>query len=430
MITRTTILKSALSVTLLASLVACEKDKPGNGPDRESSDVEFFIATDVEAAGQSSGYLLAVPDITKGTASVVGNGLEVSGYSSWVFPNEYVGIGLKYQKGDPGLGIGVGLGQKGNIVKTGADFRIDSRFTTYGAFQGQALTAVGGVKVAADAKNIYTTFNFIDPDKNNAVRTVTKNTTNLTGNGEYATLSGIVPFGKDEFLSAIVPSKLNTETGSGGSSTGLTDHPDSVWVVAFDKDLNVKRIYGDDRLGYASGRFRSQYYSTISDDGRGNVYVFSPANDVRSTKAGGVIRIKSGEQDFDQNYFLNLKSALGADSDIKFYHVYHVSGDLFVLDYRRTAETDPKQQVPVANALAVVNVATKQFTWVDGLPDFKKNPMFGNPIAENGKLYIPVSLTSGEKPAIYSVDAETAKATRGLEVDASEISAVGKLKKQ
>lgn len=429
MITKTTILKSALSFALLASLVACEKNGGNEGPDRESNDVEFFVATEVEAAGQSSGYLLAVPDITQGTTSVVGKGLEVSGYTSWLFPTAQVGIGLKYQKGDPGLGIGVALGENGQIVKKGADFRIDSRFTTYGTFQNQVLTAVGGVKVANDAKNIYSTFNFIDPAMNNAVRAVTKNTTNLTGNGEYATLSGIVPFGKDEFLTSLVPSKLNTETGSGGSSTGLTDYPDSVWVVAFDKDLNVKRIYGDDRLGYASGRFRSQYYSTIADDGKGNVYVFSPANDVRSTKEAGVLRIKSGDSKFDDSYYWSLKSALGADNNIKFYHAYHVSGDLFVLDYRRTAETDPKQQVPVANALAVVNVVTKQLTWVEGLPDYKKNPMFGNPIAENGKLYIPVSLTSGEKPAVYIVDAATATATRGLEVNASKISAIGKLKK-
>lgn len=418
-----------LALTFLAAgvLTSCVKEE-NEGPSRESQDVEFFISTEVNAAGQESGYLLATPDITQGSLSIKGQGLEMSGYNTWIFPTEKIGIGLKYQKGDPGLGVGVKLGAQGNIEKSGAEIRIDSRYTTYGVFQNKVLTAVGGIKIEGD-DDIHSTFNMIDPAQNNKTVEHTINTTNLTGNGEYATLSGIVQFDGNTFLTALVPSIIDTDTGEGGSSTGLTDYPDSVWVALYNQDLEVQKIYGDDRIGYASGRFRSQYYSTISADGDGNVYVFSPAVDERSSKPAGVIRINKGAEDFDKEYYWNLENELGTDKEALFYNVYHVEGDLFVLDFRRTAAEDPNQEVARSNALAVVNVKTKDFQWVGGLPDYTKNPVFGNPIAEAGKLYIPVSLTTGEKPAVYIVDAASATAKRGLEVDASSITAVGKLRK-
>lgn len=420
------LIKSSLAVVLCVSMVGCSKDDGPSEGGRTSNEVEFFIAATESGEGAAS-YLLSVPDVSAGTVGIKGQGLEADAYTAWLFPNQYTGIGLKYQKGDPGIGIGVGLGADGNIVRTGGEFQIESRFTTYGVFQNKVLTAVGGVQVA-DAPDIYTTFNFVDPAKNNAVTTITENTTNLTGNGEYATLSGIVQFGDNEFLTALVPSTVGGDTGSGGGSTGPTQYPDSVWVAAYDQDLQVKRIYGDDRLGYAAGKFRSQYYSSISEDGKGNVYVFSPSNDATSTKPAGVIRINAGADDFDQDYFWNLEDELakvGAATDIKFQRVFHVTDDVFVLAYVRNGST--VQEGPAKpNALAIINVVDKSFKWVEGLPDFNDNPSFGLPIAEDGKLYIPVNEVD-HNPAIYTVDAVTGKATKGLVVEAGEVTAIGKL---
>ncbi|HIX54859.1 MAG TPA: DUF4374 domain-containing protein, partial [Candidatus Sphingobacterium stercoripullorum] len=94
------ILGMSLLLAAAFSVTSCKKD-PVNNPPRESNEVEFFLATEIDAAGQAAEYLLAVPDITQGTASVVGNGLELiePGYNTWIFPTEHIGIGLKYQKG-------------------------------------------------------------------------------------------------------------------------------------------------------------------------------------------------------------------------------------------------------------------------------------------------------------------------------------------
>lgn len=423
------LMRGALLFALGMNLIACSKDD-GPKTERESNDVEFFISA---TEGDNASYLLAVPDITaKETLSIKGQGLEADAFGSWLFPTPYIGIGLKYQKGDPGLGIGVALGSNGSIVKSGGEFQIVSRFTTYGVFQEKVLTIVGGIKEANDPNNIHSTFNFVDPARNNAVSSTNRNTTNLTGNGEYATLSGVVQFGKNEFLTALIPSSIGASTGSGGgASTGETKYPDSVWVAAYDKDLNVKRIYGDDRISSASGRHRSQYYSTIADDDKGNVYVFSPSNK-STTKPAGVIRIKSGASGFDKDYYWNLENEVaktGKDSKLQFKQMHHVSGDYFILGYLVPGKNPIEGDVPNINALAIVNVVDKTFKWVEGLPDFNNYPSFGTPIAEDGKFYTPVKEVD-KNPAIYIVDPVTARATKGLEVNAKSISGIGKLQKK
>lgn len=417
------LVKGTLMIALAASAVACSKDDgPDNG--RESNEVEFFVA----GSQDNKNYLLATPDITSGTLSIKGQGLETAqSYGSWLFPTPYVGIGLSYQKGNPGLGMGVALGAQGNIVKSGGDFQIASRFTTYGTFQEKVVTVVGDISVKGDLENIYSTFNFIDPAANNAVKTVTKNTTNLTGNGETATLSGVVQFGANNFLTALVPSSVVVEDGE--VTIGETAYPDSVWIASYDKDLNITKIYGDDRISYAAGRHRSQYKNAISDDGKGNVYVFSPSNDY-TTKPAGVIRINSGASEFDDTYYWNLEEAVaktGADPEIKFKEIHHVAGDYFILDYVRPGNT-PTSGTTTANALALVNVVDKTFQWVEGLPDYNFNPTYGTPIAEDGKFYVPTK-EADKLPAIYIIDPTTGKATKGLEVDAESISGIGKLRR-
>jgi len=436
MISKNGLFRSAIALALCGGAVACSK-KDAPGTDRETGDVEFFISA---TEGDNASYLLAVPDITaKETLSIKGRGLEADAFGSWLFPTPYIGIGLKYQKGDPGLGIGVALGPNGNIVRSGGEFQIVSRFTTYGVFQEKVLSVVDGIVQKDDKGNIdktqmYSTFNFIDPAKNNAVTTITKSTTNLTGNGEYAVLSGVVQFGANNFLSALVPRQFAEGEDRNKNKilvTSNTKYPDSVWVASFDKDLKLTKVYGDDRISYAAGRHRSQYNNAISGDGKGNVYVFSPSND-QTSKAAGVIRIKAGTSNFDKDYYWNLENAVagtGKKAKSKFKEIYHVDGDYFILGYLLDGTNPIKDDVPNINALAIVNVVDKTFKWVEGLPDFNYYPQFGTPISEDGKFYTPIKEVD-KKPAIYIIDPLRAKAAKGLEVDAKSISGIGKLKKK
>jgi hypothetical protein len=80
-----------------------------------------------------------------------------------------------------------------------------------------------------------------------------------------------------------------------------------------------------------------------------------------------------------------------------------------------------------ANQLAIFKAATGELTEVEGLPENISG--FGNaPYCENGKAYIAVT-TSDSYPAIYVVDAKSAKALKGVTIEATQVNGVGKLKK-
>ena len=80
-----------------------------------------------------------------------------------------------------------------------------------------------------------------------------------------------------------------------------------------------------------------------------------------------------------------------------------------------------------ANQLAIFKAGDKKLTYVNGLPATELISGFGNsPYVEHGKAYITVPTTEGY-PAIYKIDPATATATKGLTVEATQLSAVGKL---
>ena len=78
--------------------------------------------------------------------------------------------------------------------------------------------------------------------------------------------------------------------------------------------------------------------------------------------------------------------------------------------------------------LAVFNGDTGKLTFVSGLPATDKITDFGKmPYVEGGYIYMPV-MTSDDYPAIYKIDPATATATKGLSVEVSTVTAVGKIK--
>lgn len=405
-----------MGAAILSSCTKSDGVNPGGDGDVDS---KYFIAA--EGEGGEYDYLITADDLTQGSVSVAGNGLEVRTGYTWIYPNPSTAIGFIYQKGDPGVGLGISIDQTGQIVPQGSEFLVESRFTTYGVTDGLAVTAVSGQPVPDQPDTYQSIFNLVDPDNGNAKTTKNFVTTNMTGTGEFFTFSGVVDAGNGTFLTSMVPSKVVPNTGGGGS-TGDTDYPDSVWVAKFDTDLNLIQLYGDDRLSYSSGRIRSQYHSQIANDASGNTYVFSGAFSEQTSKKAGVIRINNGEDDFDPEYYWDLAAESGGYNFIK---VWHIAGDYFLLNYyNQPNSTDYEDGY---TKYAVINVAEQSFQWLEsGFPKPNEILASSNAYAFDGKAFIPVT-AENQKPAIYVIDPETATATRGLEVEAAGINGVGKL---
>ena len=352
----------------------------------------------------------------------------------------------------------------GELKKRSAEFGV-KRFTTYGIYDKYIMTSsTGDGPTEWNDENGYTPkvflLSYLDP----AAETFTTNDTqnkaylseNFLGNGEYVTLSGMlehnnkiytaaVPMGlsqygtKDQNGKWVLPGNEDlVKKESGGSNSSAykkdelqwTQFPNECWVAIFDDaTMTSKKLIKTDKISYAAGRNKSQYYQMIWAADNGDVYVFSPSfaktmTDTRqkTTLPAGVVRIPSGSTEFD-DYYCNLEALTNGNS---FLRSWHIADDYFMLLMYDRPLTETGY---VANQLAIFKAGDKKLTYVTGLPSTDQISGFSNePYVEKGNAYVTVTFNEGGgNPAIYKIDPATARATKGLTIEATQVSGVGKL---
>jgi hypothetical protein len=279
---------------------------------------------------------------------------------------------------------------------------------------------------------------------------------NFLGNGEFVTLAGVEEV-DGKIFSAAVPMGLSqygvkaeggkwiregyadlVKTEAGGSGSGAykegelqwTQYPDECWVAIFeDESLAERKLIRTDKISYACGRNKSQYYQMIWTAESGDVYVFSPSyaksmadERQQTTLPAGVVRIKAGTEEFDPNYYVNIEALTNG---ISFLRTWYIGGSKFLMlmyDMPLAPAT-----TMTASRLAIFDVESASLTYVEGLPSAERISGFGTaPYSEDGKCYIAVTLTD-DHPAIYAIDAATAVATKGLTVEATQIGGIGRM---
>lgn len=452
----------SLLVVSVMALVACDENNNSNTPPISTAEGAYVIASSVTASGNTSYVLLTSDKLDDGSVSAVNNGLVNDGATYWVFyRNKYL-YGLTYNQGNAGTTRSYIMGDNG-IEARAAEYAV-RRFTTYGIYDKYIMTTSTG-----DGPSEYADVNGYIPQSflvswldvvgetyiTNDTRQEIYNAENFLGNGEYVTLAGLLE-SNGKLWSVAVPMGLSQygvkdgngrwvregyadliKTEAGGSGSGAyekdelqwTQYPDECWVAIFDDEtLSSKKLIRTDKISYACGRNKSQYYQTIWAADNGDIYVFSPSyaktmKDVRqkTTLDAGVVRIKAGTQEFDPNYYYNIESQTDGKS---FLRCWHIADDYFLmLMYDRPLT----ESGFTANQLAVFKGETGQLTYVDGMPETEKISSFGNAIYnENGKVYVTVTTTDGY-PSIYVIDPTTATASKGVTVEATQINGVGLL---
>ena len=421
--------KKGLMLSLLAgstAFISCKKDKnePENPPVAEK---EFLI----DAKGTDKSFALYVSNLESGEVSISSNFEELpeTGYF-WSF-GQNTAVGLAYKGQTPG--IGVSYKRNGDKLEKITDFQVPSRFTTYGFFDKYFIVNVGGQTLAGQQingkdRNDGATFIFHNVSDYKVATQTTIGTLEITkdlgkNNKEIASFSGILDRGNGEFLSSMIYSERNQPRPGSGSTTAAITKLDSIWVAAFDKNMNLKRIYKSDKLGYSSGRFRSQYISQLGKADNGDVYVFSGHFEKNSTKPAGALLIKKDATSFDENYFFNIDAVSGG---YPFRSVFHITGAKFLIEFYNDKNIETNS--PAAK-YAIVDAAAKTLTWVTGLPDPANITSTVGVIAMGykGKCYLPVAEKNNDA-AIYVIDPSTAQAKKGLVVKGAQgIRGIGKI---
>ena len=370
---------------------------------------------------------------------------------------------MTYNQGNAGTTRSFILNSDGQIEARSSEYAV-KRFTTNGIYGDYVMTSsTGDGPTEWNDENGYTPKSFLLSYLHAENETFTTNDTrneiylseNFLGNGEYVTLAGILESG-GKLYSAAIPMGLSqygtkaeggkyvkpgnedlVKTEAGGQNSGAykkdelqwTQYPNECWVAIFDdENLNGKKLIKTDKISYACGRQKSQYYQTIWETDNGDIYVFSPSyaktmTDPRqqTTLDAGVVRIKKGTEQFDDSYYYNIEAQSGGRS---FLRTWYIAGNYFLMLMYDRPLTETGF---VANQLAVFDASTGKLTAVEGLPSAELISGFGYaPYCENGYAYIAVTTTEGY-PAIYKIDPATAAAKRGVEIQVTQITGVGRL---
>lgn len=447
-----------------AALTACSEDKPVSPVHPvDANKGTFVIPVDVTASGNAASHvLLTTADIDRGTLSPRDNGLLFDGGMEYVyFQNKYL-CTIQYNQQNAGTTRSYVL-KDGQLQKRDKGFEV-RRFTSFGTWNDEILTSStgDGPKDQADSHG-YLPKTFLvsylnmpaETERNNDTKLSQFRAENFLGNGEYVTLSGLlqhegklwsaaIPMGLSQYGAAIDGGKYVRDgfadlvkKQDGGSKSSAykkgelqwTQYPDECWIAVFDNaNFEGRRLIKTDKISYACGRFKSQYYQMIWNDGDGDVYVFSPSFAKTMTDArqrtklpAGVVRVKKGATDFDPDYYFNLETQTGGRT---FQRTFPVGGDKFLF-YMYDKSSDELTNQDIADGLGIFAAKTGKFTAVQGLPADVVS--FGNrPYAEGGFAYVPVKTKSGN-PALYKIDLNTGVATRAAEAEATQINAVGRL---
>ena len=461
---KTKILSKLIIATIaLLATMACQNERTHLPAPDDGTPRPYVIASQGTFSNTTTNALLSAASLDGGSIGME-RGLVNDGASYWVFWGDKYLYALTYNQGNAGTTRSYVMNDDYTLRARPAEYAV-RRFTTVGVYDKFVMTTSTGdgpqeladengylpksilVSLLNVEDEIYTTNNTLEEQYLSE---------NFLGNGEFVTFAGLEQVG-DKLLTAAVPMGLSqygvkAEGGrwvregfedlikreAGGSGSGAykegelqwTQYPDECWIAIFDDEtLQNKRLLRTDKISYAAGRYNSQYYQMVWGVESGDVYVFSPSyaksmSDARqqTTLPAGVVRIKAGEQEFDDSYYVNLESLSNGRS---FQRTWYIGdGKFLMLMYNSILEPGKSM---VANELAIFDAEAATLTYVTGLPSSDVISGFGNaPYSEEGKCYIAV-MTTDNYPAIYAIDTTTAAATKGLTIEATSVKAVGRL---
>lgn len=461
---------------IFASAVFISCDDSSNDPSfGNQNDFKGNYVIPAESGGTT--YLLTAESLDEGTISTVGSGKEFQDpVTYWIFYNQNYFYGILYAQGNAGTG-GCYYLDSDNIPQKRYTYNQLNRFTTYGTWGSNVITiSTGNTSVSDDEGNMAQGFlvNYLNVnDGTNKTNQKDILAENFLGNGEKVTMAGtlevngklytsIVPMGMSHYGVNTWPECVLDQdyvaTGQGGGGSGAytagqipaTQIPDSAFVAIYSGDNfeETPIIARTNKIGFACGRNRSQYYQTIWNDDDGNVYAFSggygrtqttSSTDVylkkkaKGTLPSGVVRIKKGDIDFDKDYYVNLETIAGGTGH-PLHRCWHIGGDYFLLNnYGCSIEEVASLGTKAPrNELVIFRASEKKLISITGLPAKESIVSFGTePYLENGYFYLPV-LTNEDnaKPTFYKVNARTGVAVKGLVVEADDVSTVGKVSLQ
>lgn len=392
-----------------------EPDEDGSGSG--SGSTRYVIAANpIGAAQGTADYLLTVDDLTSGSISTQGNGIEQDGSYRYYVTAQNKFFSLLYGQGNPGAVTTYSLDASGRLVKS-SDFQTET-VQVFAPVNEDLLL----IKVPRSGDSNALMYR-IDANQSLIKGESNFDIVTLAGNGERAHFTWATQVGDKVFAPYMsIKGCCNDAFG--------TLYPDSSWVAVFNyPELTLDKVIRDNRTSYIGAYFTNGIFA----DENGDAYAFSPASATNSgehtsTNPSAIVRIKKDAAEFDPDYFFNVQAASGG------HHIHsavYFGRGKFLLQLYGAPNAftgSPK--------FAIADVYSESFTWVTGLPDPGQDPnaeitstttnRYSIVSADATKTYIGITTRDGNSH-VYEFDATAATATKGLQVEGGTITAIQKI---
>lgn len=405
--------KLALFTAFIAfTTFSCSNDEnSGSGTGENGSDTgktKYIITATTGAVGIAD-YLLTADDVSTGTISTIGNGIEQDGTYRYYITAQNNFFSLLYGQGNPGAVTTYNLNSEGKLVKK-SDFQAET-VHVFAAVNKDILT----IKVPRSGATSIASMYKIDAEKSLITGEAQQDTKKLAGNGERAFFTWATQVGDKVYMPYM------SIKGDGVDNFG-TVNPDSTWVAVYNyPELKLEKVIKDNRTSYLGAYFTNGLFQ----DEKGDAYGFSGAvatsnSTVTSTKPSAIVKIKKGTTEFDKTYFFNIQEKSGG---YKISSTSYISNGKFLVLMYGTPGTNKG-----AVKLAIADVYNQTFVWVTNIPATLTSATTRyNIVSEDGNSAI-LGINTPDGNWIYSINGTTAVATRGMKVEGGSITAIQKLK--
>lgn len=406
-----------LSIFAATSLMmSCSSDDGGSddGGETPTASSKYIITATPTALEGVADYILTADDLSTGSITTVGNGIEQDGTYRYYVTSNNKFFSMLYGQGNPGAVTTYNLNNEGALAKL-SDFQSET-VQAFAPIDDDILL----VKISRSQDSPYAYWYRLDTTTSQFVAEGQINTQELADKetGELAFFSWITQVGNKAYLPYF------TVKGCCNDTFG-TDYPDEANIAVYSyPEMELEKVIHDDRTS-SIGRY---FVNGLSVDENGDAYAFSSAvattnGTVTTTKPSAVTRIKSGASEFDLSYYYDLEAASNG-----YYLTTHMYlGNGLVLANMDAVET--KGQYTTGTKYAIIDIHNQTFTWVTGIPDAENIVSVtgrNNYVSEDGNTaYVGITTNTGSY--VYNIDVATATATQGLEVEGGVITAISKL---
>lgn len=410
---------AALGLACAFAAVSCSDDpvNPQPDPDEDGGDLtntKYIVAAHPNSAeAGTADYLLTVDDLTTGSISTSGNGLEQRGTYRYYMTNHNRFFSMLYGQGNPGAVTSYVLNAEGKLTEA-SDF-VAETVQVFAPVNDEVVL----IKVPRSG-NENAMFYRIDAKDPQLLGEKSVNIVKLAGNGERAHFTWATQVG-NKLYAPYMSIKGCCD------ATFDTEYPDSTWVAVFSyPELALEKVIKDNRTGFLGEYFKNGLFL----DEKGDLYGFSGASKTRSVNGeavlisenpSAVVKINNGTTEFDQDYFLNFEQKTGG---------YKINAARYFGDGKFLVQTYGAANSLVGVKFAVVDVYEQTVKMVSGVPSTVKSATttnYGAISEDKTKAYVGLTLESGSS-YVYEFDATTATAKQGLQVVGGTITGIHQLK--